>query len=767
MKISLSIRAKLPLSILAVILIALCASSLFIVKKSESVIEEVRRQRIMNSTQVVVNAIYEQIDRAGKDMTLAASLPEVMQGLDIKLGEQIMQATSLTAVLLRIKAACGYYESFSLVDDQGYYLAGDPDVQLLNASEQTWFKRTMSKSIFSVSPAFQSPLSGEMLVAVSLKVVYNGRSGALVGSLLLSRITREALRDAQQPWLMGVVVSSDGKIVAALNQELIAVTPQKDSGWLEKVVEEGHGYFTEFLDSEQKTIGFGRIPQTDLYSLVVAEGQYMRSFADEVRLAAAIAAGLAVLAACACVCLFIFPITRDINRLRLFAGQIAQGRHDVGTGVRREDELGDLDDSLRRMVSVLTESLSRAESATKAKSEFLARMSHEIRTPMNGIIGMAYLALREDSDKTRLKYLNHIDSTAKNLLGIINDILDFSKLEAGKMSLENHSFRLSGMLRSIYQLVESRLEDKRLTLSFSVDQNVPDVLDADALRLSQICINICNNAVKFTKEGLVEMKVSLASTPEGQAWDGPSPCSGPLFLFFRVSDTGIGMSREQLEQIFEEFSQADVSVTRHYGGTGLGLSISRSLVEMMGGRIWVESELDRGSIFYFTVKVQCGQEEALSSSEKGGELDETPPPPGLRILLAEDNQINQLIAQEILKQMEAEVTVAGNGAEALRLFEREHFDLILMDIQMPVMDGLSATKRIRESGTKGAAIPIIAMTAHAIQGDREKSLAAGMNEHITKPIDVAELKRTLRKWGNPERGTDEKRSNPERTSEVL
>jgi CheY-like chemotaxis protein len=361
---------------------------------------------------------------------------------------------------------------------------------------------------------------------------------------------------------------------------------------------------------------------------------------------------------------------------------------------------------------------------------------------MNGIIGMTYLALRDQPDERQRNYLLRIDKAAKSLLGLINDILDFSKMEADKLAIVNSTFSLSGMFRSVYDLLYVKSQEKKLDLDFTAADDVPDILVGDSLRLSQICINICSNALKFTEAGFVHMHVSRQPTQDDMQ-------DNLIRLLFAVKDTGIGMTPEEQKRIFDSFAQADGSTTRKYGGTGLGLAISKSLCQLMGGDIWVESRPGRGSTFYFMVVMGEGSQEELEANQSSVALgEEAAPLPALHVLLAEDNDINQEIALEILKGMGITATIAHNGAEALQLWQTETFDLILMDIQMPVMDGLTTTRNIRAcADSRSKTVPIIAMTANAMSGNREKSLEAGMNDHITKPLDVDELRSALLLWG--------------------
>ena len=395
-----------------------------------------------------------------------------------------------------------------------------------------------------------------------------------------------------------------------------------------------------------------------------------------------------------------------------------------------------------------------AEKNARAKSEFLANMSHEIRTPMNAVLGMIHILGNSELTEKQRDYLEKAEHSAGLLMRIINDILDFSKIDAGKLEMERTRFSLRTLVGNIRDIIGTPAEQKGLALSLDVAEGVPDLLLGDPLRLEQVLLNIASNAVKFTQEGGVGVCVTQKSVSH----------ENRIELLFEVADTGIGLSQEQLEGLFSPFSQADTSMTRKYGGTGLGLAISRSLVELMGGSIWCESTLGKGSRFFFTVNLELACDESAGGAEPegapgkarkaskadrrrraSGDGDDFGDLAGMRVLLAEDNEINQLIAIELLSAKGVEVTATNNGREALEALAKNEYDLVLMDIQMPEMDGLSATAKIREN-PKYADLPIVAMTAHAMAGDREISLSGGMNDHITKPIDPKVLYETLRRW---------------------
>ncbi len=419
----------------------------------------------------------------------------------------------------------------------------------------------------------------------------------------------------------------------------------------------------------------------------------------------------------------------DINRYRELSLQFAILLSITGSVVIL------LIGGIRRYLGDMRQAVAQSDAANVSKSQFLANMSHEIRTPMAAIIGLADLALKTQLSPVQRDYLEKITTSSRSLLSILNDVLDHSKVEAGKLILESVAFSLQASLEKVASIINVQARLKGLTFRTEVAPDVPQVIAGDPLRLEQVLLNLLGNAVKFTPQGGVELAVTLieASTER-------------LALEFRISDTGIGLTPEQCVAIFVPFTQGDSSTTRRFGGTGLGISICQRLVALMKGEITVESEPGRGSNFRFTAYFQPASVEELPLVTTPVQRDIIVIR-GARVLLVEDQPINQQIARVQLSQVGLQVTVAADGREAVDLVMHapEPFDLVLMDIQMPEMDGYEATRRLREQWNREE-LPIIAMTAYALPEERQKCLAAGMNDHLTKPIEVADLHEKLCRW---------------------
>ncbi|MBC9783784.1 PAS domain S-box protein [Heliobacterium chlorum] len=419
----------------------------------------------------------------------------------------------------------------------------------------------------------------------------------------------------------------------------------------------------------------------------------------------------------------IIPLFDDDGRVTLLNGLIM----DITDKKQTEEEL--------RLAK------EKAEEASRAKSDFLAMMSHEIRTPMNGILGMNDLMLDTALTREQNEYAEAIQESAEVLLNVINDILDYSKVEAGKMELEKIDFDLHTTIRSVIKVFTNKAKDKGLVLSLSISPEADKLLQGDPTRLRQVLFNLVGNAIKFTKSGKVSLTVTVKSKDKDR-----------INIYFEVTDTGIGIEKELLGYLFSPFSQADNSTSRKFGGTGLGLAISKKLVELMGGEIGVTSEIGKGSTFWFTVSFLTSQSspaentfstDGISSHKNSRSLWQT----GRPLLLVEDHETNQKLAVALLNKLGLQVDVAKNGMEAIHAVTEKSYALILMDCQMPELDGFETTQIIRDwEFAQHQHIPIIAMTAMAMQGDREKCIRAGMDDYISKPIMIEQLVSVLDRW---------------------
>lgn len=374
----------------------------------------------------------------------------------------------------------------------------------------------------------------------------------------------------------------------------------------------------------------------------------------------------------------------------------------------------------QKIISMLNESDKRSREVAEMKEQFLANMSHEIRTPMNAILGFTNLLRRTQLSEEQREYIQNIHSAGENLLALVNDILDLSKIEAGMMYIEEVRFSLNSLISSVSAMFNEKIREKQLQLNVHIDKNIPDVLTGDAVRLTQILVNLLSNAVKFTEQGRIDIKVDMLDLSEND-----------VKMRLQVCDTGIGIATEKQKTIFDRFQQAEAETTRRYGGTGLGLSIVKQLVELQDGSISLKSTPGKGSVFTIEMRYKLPDLEQMFSEAMAAQSEQVSIKQ-IRVLIAEDHPMNQQLISHLMKSWDIDFELVSNGCEVVELIKRESFSVILMDIQMPEMDGYTATNIIRNELRN--TIPIIAMTAHAMVGEKEKCLQLGMNDYVSKPI---------------------------------
>lgn len=388
----------------------------------------------------------------------------------------------------------------------------------------------------------------------------------------------------------------------------------------------------------------------------------------------------------------------------------------------------------RLLIEKLDIAEKKASAAAQTKENFLANMSHEIRTPLSGILGFTNLLQKRNLDETSAEFVSSIQRSGENLMAIINDILDLSKIEAGMMRITPGIFSINGLVNSVETFFVERAKEKGLTLSSKIDSSIPDTLNGDATRLTQILVNLIGNAIKFTHQGSINIEIYNKQQSENE-----------VVIGFKISDTGIGIDKDKLNEVFERFNQGEDSTTRNYGGTGLGLSIVRSLIQLQNGNIEVSSEQGKGTTFHFYIPYGIAKEQITTIPLVNTQYFKDKSNVPLKVLVVDDNAINQSLMKHLLSQWNIDFEIVSNGLEAVEYLRNNVSDLVLMDIQMPQMDGYVATQKIREE--LELSIPIIAMTAHALAGEREKCLSRGMNEYISKPIKEEELFKLISNFG--------------------
>ena len=507
--------------------------------------------------------------------------------------------------------------------------------------------------------------------------------------------------------------------------------------------------FAGYLNGEQvvyelegeRYVGYAMLEPTTGW-VVISSGVESKVFRPATKLSIVVFVG-----SLAALCLISFLVIRVVNgvlssllSLIDYAKKVSEG--DLGRKLEntgRTDELGVLHGSLQAMVTAMRKMVTQSQQASRMKSEFLANTSHEIRTPLNAVIGMAHLYLENEDDGEAKKrdYVTKIQVAAKSLLGIINNILDISKIEAGMFELDHTAFNLRDTLEQILVIHQEGASAKGLAFSIHYAEDLPEYFRGDPVRVGQVLNNLTSNAIKFTEKGSVTISCKRDTAPGS---------GKKTRIRVDVADTGLGIEQSKLDKLFRPFSQADTSITRRFGGTGLGLAISDTIVAMLGGTFSVTSAPGKGTVFGFTMQLEDAEDSALEQVGPDADLGlRQLDLSGKRILIAEDNDINRLVIEELLIPTGATITMAENGRIAVDAARAEAFDLVLMDVQMPVLDGIQATREIREFACRET-LPIIAVTANAMKEDKDRGFAIGLNDYITKPIEPKELAMALRRW---------------------
>ena len=637
-----------------------------------------------------------------------------------------------------------YYRDILIVDKNGICIASSNPGHVRNSYiKKAYVQQALSgtftlgeSSVGRVTKKFSSISAGPI-----------DASGGVVGALILISdfpkivdYDTKSTHDSQT--IFTAMLTPEGLFMAHKNSDLMGNENRLFPALYHDLATVGEkGGIIEYTLLGQTYVGFAKLEPTSKW-IILTSGVKSDVFAPAYRV------GFVVLGISAAICCVItFMVIRFANGILVsllsliqYAKSVSEGNLSLKlAGSERKDELGILHNALQRLVHALQSMLEETQEASKMKGEFLANMSHEIRTPLNAIIGMTHLSLRDGSlaDKQR-GYLDKIQLAARSLLGVINDILDISKVEAGMLEMENTTFNLRETIDNILCIHQETASAKALELAADYAPGMPEHFIGDPLRIGQILNNLLSNAIKFTKSGSVNIRCWQEEhrTKENRA-----------VVHLSVADTGIGISQEVLATLFQPFTQADASITRQFGGTGLGLAISHRLVQLLGGSFTVTSEPGKGTVFSFFMHLEVNELGADSTAEELP-LDiafEQLGLAGKRILVAEDNEINQLIIQELIIPSGAELVIAENGQEAVNAVRAQNFDLVLMDMQMPIMDGLEATRIIR--GFKDSnTLPIIAVTANAMKEDKDRVFASGMNGYLTKPIEPRQLLEVLREW---------------------
>ncbi len=666
-----------------------------------------------------------------------------------------------------------------------------PDGTVLDHTEQDFIGKNFKDLTF-----FQKAMQGKVSIGLPYKYkdmvvyavaspVHDLKTNKIIGVVFnVSKLTdtmSERMHLGDEGYLY--VVDQKGTVFIHKDTSRILTKKLSDFAWGREILSKGMGSITYEENGRKKLAYYDTLPEAGWTAVALTDLQELEAPGIEIRNNATIIAIVILLVLTYIIYLYVKNIVDALLKAVRYAEQVAMGvldkdlnlgmseqsfflrcKRSFANGVRklfgkrekehqsekiyglnqlsRDDELGILYQALQEMVLAMRNMVKKADDSNRMKSNFLANMSHEIRTPLNAVIGLAHLCLEsKDDEEKKRDYIQKIQMAGKSLLGIINNVLDTSKIEAGMFELEAVHFSLREVGNNVLTIYNDSAKNKNLTLTFTYDENLSNYFIGDPTRIGQILNNLVGNAIKFTEKGGVDIFCKPAQIqPDAEDTNIPE---GAMPICIEVSDTGIGFSKEQEKLLFKPFSQADNSITRRFGGTGLGLTISKQIVELMNGVMQVKSEEGVGTTFTLIIYLlpDKNSENVLSIESDVHELKLK----GKHILVVEDNMINQLLMEELLKTTEAEISIADNGQIAVDMVDSTHFDIILMDMQMPVMDGIQATGIIRQKYDADT-LPIIAVTANAMKEDKEKGIEMGLNDYLTKPIDPKSLMMTLKQW---------------------
>ncbi len=672
-----------------------------------------------------------------------------------------------------------YYVMLGIIDTDGRVLTHTEKKFIgQNFNDRPFFKKALQGTVAIGSPY---RYNGDVVYTVA-SPVYDIKTNSIIGVVFnVSRLT-DTMSERMLLGEYGYIYVADrnGTIFIHKDSSRIFTTELSQFDWWHKLLEADSGSITYEIGGREKIAYFDTLPEANWIAVAVKDVKELSAPGEAIRGSSTLIAVVILIFVTAIISSYISYILRALLQAVRYAEQVAKGTldKDLDLGpsgdsmvdkiinklktkfspckdeevnninpqsmnafskLKRSDEIGDLYEALQTMVHSMRAMVQKADESNRMKSEFLANMSHEIRTPLNAVIGLAHLCLNSDEDERKKQdYIKKIEVAGKSLLGIINNVLDTSKIEAGMLELEYLHFDLSDICGQAITIYQDVAESKHLSLELHVEPDMHRFYVGDPVRIGQVLNNFVGNAIKFTESG----KVSIRCYSGIEFAENMAIPAGTEPICIEISDTGIGISKEQEETLFQAFVQADTSITRRFGGTGLGLVISKHLVELMHGRLFVESELGKGTTFTILLFLPPTEGTSLEVEvDDSKSLDLS----GKRVLVVEDNMINQLIMEELLQKTNAKVSMADNGQIAVDMVDKQEFDIVLMDMQMPVMDGIQATGIIRQKYSMER-LPIIAVTANAMKEDKEKGIKMGLNDYLTKPIDPPNLMMVLQYW---------------------